>query len=349
MQLMIHTIDPLNESKVHEKALRLHAIASMSVAVPERQEGEMNGFGANPPENGHIQAISNGRLSATPPPFANGTSLFNGQAAKNGSLPSSRNPSQHTTLTNINSIDDTEIKQEAVITRTTAIDNDKDDCSSQSDNQKMEELDEPNEPLDISWPKTLRKQITYILVAPIVFPLWITIPDVRKPNRRQFFPWTFIGSILWIAGYSYLMNWWAKTIGDTIGIDEAVMGLTFLAAGTSIPDLITSVIVAKKGYGDMAVSSSVGSNIFDVTVGLPLPWLIYGAVNGGSPYRVESKGMACSILLLFAMLLMVIIIIAMFKWRMNKTMGISMFFMYVIFLIVAILLELEKISCLIKT
>lgn len=46
-----------------------------------------------------------------------------------------------------------------------------------------------------------------------------------------------------------------------------VMGLTFLAAGTSIPDLITSVIVARKGFGDMAVSSSVGSNIFDVTVG----------------------------------------------------------------------------------
>ena len=46
-----------------------------------------------------------------------------------------------------------------------------------------------------------------------------------------------------------------------------VMGLTFLAAGTSIPDLFTSVIVARKGFGDMAVSSSVGSNIFDVTVG----------------------------------------------------------------------------------
>ena len=46
-----------------------------------------------------------------------------------------------------------------------------------------------------------------------------------------------------------------------------VMGLTFLAAGTSIPDLITSVLVAREGLGDMAVSSSIGSNIFDVTVG----------------------------------------------------------------------------------
>ena len=45
------------------------------------------------------------------------------------------------------------------------------------------------------------------------------------------------------------------------------MGLTFLAAGTSIPDLITSVLVARKGFGDMAVSSSIGSNMFDVTIG----------------------------------------------------------------------------------
>ena len=45
------------------------------------------------------------------------------------------------------------------------------------------------------------------------------------------------------------------------------MGLTFLAAGTSIPDLITSVLVAMKGFGDMAVSSSIGSNMFDVTIG----------------------------------------------------------------------------------
>ena len=78
---------------------------------------------------------------------------------------------------------------------------------------------------------------------------------------------TFIGSILWIAVFSYLMVWWATVTGDTVGIPPEVMGLTFLAAGTSIPDLITSVIVARKGFGDMAVSSSVGSNIFDVTVG----------------------------------------------------------------------------------
>ena len=59
------------------------------------------------------------------------------------------------------------------------------------------------------------------------------------------------------------------------------MGLTFLAAGTSIPDLITSVIVARKGFGDMAVSSSVGSNIFDVTVGWVFVWQSLNFIYSG--------------------------------------------------------------------
>lgn len=64
-----------------------------------------------------------------------------------------------------------------------------------------------------------------------------------------------------------LVSSFCGQVGETMGISEEIMGLTILAAGTSIPDLITSVIVARKGLGDMAVSSSVGSNIFDITVG----------------------------------------------------------------------------------
>jgi Ca2+/Na+ antiporter len=71
------------------------------------------------------------------------------------------------------------------------------------------------------------------------------------------------------------MVWWAEVIGNTVGIPSVVMGLTVLAAGTSVPDLLTSVIVARRGNGDMALSSSIGSNLFDILVGLPLPWFLY--------------------------------------------------------------------------
>lgn len=48
----------------------------------------------------------------------------------------------------------------------------------------------------------------------------------------------------------------------------------------------------------MAVSSSIGSNIFDVTIGMPLPWFIYSAINSGAAKEVISEGLICSIGLL---------------------------------------------------
>ena len=71
----------------------------------------------------------------------------------------------------------------------------------------------------------------------------------------------------------------AEIFGKTVGIPDVVMGLTILAAGTSVPDLLSSVIVAQQGEGDMAVSSCIGSNIFDVSFGLPTPWLMYCSIG----------------------------------------------------------------------
>ncbi|NWV81211.1 NCKX2 protein, partial [Dasyornis broadbenti] len=209
----------------------------------------------------------------------------------------------------------------------------------------LQNEEDEEQPLSLAWPETPRKQVTYLLVLPIVFPLWVTLPDVRKPTSRKFFPITFFGSISWIAFFSYLMVWWAHQVGETIGISEEIMGLTILAAGTSIPDLITSVIVARKGLGDMAVSSSVGSNIFDITVGLPLPWLLYAVINSFAPVTVSSNGLFCAIVLLFIMLLFVILSIASCKWRMNKILGFLMFGLYFVFLIVSVLLEDKVIQC----
>ncbi|XP_027963131.1 sodium/potassium/calcium exchanger 2 isoform X2 [Eumetopias jubatus] len=204
---------------------------------------------------------------------------------------------------------------------------------------------EEDQPLSLAWPSNPRKQVTFLIVFPIVFPLWITLPDVRKPSSRKFFPITFFGSITWIAVFSYLMVWWAHQVGETIGISEEIMGLTILAAGTSIPDLITSVIVARKGLGDMAVSSSVGSNIFDITVGLPLPWLLYTIIHRFQPVAVSSNGLFCAIVLLFIMLLFVILSIALCKWRMNKVLGFIMFGLYFVFLVVSVLLEDRILVC----
>jgi Ca2+/Na+ antiporter len=87
------------------------------------------------------------------------------------------------------------------------------------------------------------------------------------------------------------MVWWAKEISVTMEIDDEIMGLTVLAAGTSIPDLITSVLVARKGYGDMAVSSSVGSNLFDVTIGYDLYYLLHLFRTQNLFWRSSQRGL----------------------------------------------------------
>merc|ERR1719195_13919 len=273
LQLMIHTIDPLHDGKVDEKATQLHAIASLKVLLD-----------ATKPQDG-----VNG----------NAEGVHNAEGADSGRATGSEGGGEE---------------------------------------------EEENQPLDLSWPDTCRERITYIAFLPIIIPLWLTLPDTRKESAKKFFPVTFLGSILWIAAFSYLMVWWATVTGDTVGIPPEVMGLTFLAAGTSIPDLITSVIVARKGFGDMAVSSSVGSNIFDVTVGLPLPWLLYSLIFG-KPVSVESDGMVCSIAMLFTMLMLVFFSILLFNWKMTKAMGISMFGFYFGFVAVSLSLTYGWLTC----
>lgn len=147
------------------------------------------------------------------------------------------------------------------------------------------------EGLDLSWPTTGRARLTYIIWAPIIIPLALTIIDCRKEKNVKYYGLTFIMSIVWVAVYSYFMVWFATLAGDSFGISDYIMGLTVLAAGTSVPDLLTSVIVARQGHGDMAVSSSIGSNIFDITVGLPVPWILSNLVRG--------KPQVVSLLLLF--------------------------------------------------
>eukprot|EP00559_Dactyliosolen_fragilissimus_P007397 CAMPEP_0184871144 /NCGR_PEP_ID=MMETSP0580-20130426/40151_1 /TAXON_ID=1118495 /ORGANISM="Dactyliosolen fragilissimus" /LENGTH=474 /DNA_ID=CAMNT_0027373693 /DNA_START=567 /DNA_END=1988 /DNA_ORIENTATION=- len=144
--------------------------------------------------------------------------------------------------------------------------------------QKEEDDEVPNSICEALAPpknKACFKLIKWIILLPLLASLTFTVPDVRRPSMAKYCYLSFILSIVWIGIYSYLMVGWAESIGNALGIPSYIMGLTFLAAGTSVPDLLSSVIVARRGYGDMAISSSIGSNIFDILVGLPLPWFIY--------------------------------------------------------------------------
>ena len=133
------------------------------------------------------------------------------------------------------------------------------------------------------------------------------------------------------------MVWWATSVGAVVGISDVVMGYTFLAAGTSVPDLMSSVIVARQGLGDMAVSSSIGSNIFDITFGLPLPWALWSLFNGFKAIAVESDSLNFSLVLLILMLVSIVVIIALCGWKMTNTLGMAMVILYGLFLALVIM------------
>ena len=82
-----------------------------------------------------------------------------------------------------------------------------------------------------------------------------------------------------VVGGAMLAVEGATTIAQELGVPQKVIGLTVVAVGTSLPELITSVTAAKKGETDIAVGNIVGSNIFNVlmvaglsAVILPLPF-----------------------------------------------------------------------------
>jgi sodium/potassium/calcium exchanger 4 len=110
------------------------------------------------------------------------------------------------------------------------------------------------------------------LEAPWRFAFKYTVPDCSEPAWDSWYFVTFLMSIAWIGLTSYFMAAWATAIGCLLGFNAGLMGLTLVAAGTSIPDALGSIAVARDGHGDMAVSNAIGSNVFDIFLGLGLPW-----------------------------------------------------------------------------
>lgn len=179
-------------------------------------------------------------------------------------------------------------------------------------------------------------KIFCIIKMPLTVAMAITIPPVTKPGWRCYYPLTFIVSIIWMSIFAYCLVWWASIVGEVTGLTQSTLGITFIAAGCSVPDLVIACIVARAGQGDVAVSSSFGSNLFDITVGLPLPWLLFMLIYQVPSVKVSSVGIAWDCVTILLMLFMVIASIVGFKWKMSKSMGLLMMALYVVFIVVSV-------------
>nr|XP_042117007.1 sodium/potassium/calcium exchanger 4 isoform X2 [Peromyscus maniculatus bairdii] len=191
-----------------------------------------------------------------------------------------------------------------------------------------------------SMPEAKGDKAKWVFTWPLIFLLCVTIPNCSKPRWEKFFMVTFITATLWIAVFSYLMVWLVTIIGYTLGIPDVIMGITFLAAGTSVPDCMASLIVARQGLGDMAVSNTIGSNVFDILVGLGIPWgLQTMVINYGSTVKINSRGLVYSVVLLLGSVALTVLGIHLNKWRLDRKLGIYVLVLYAVFLCFSIMIE----------
>ena len=106
--------------------------------------------------------------------------------------------------------------------------------------------------------------------------------DSTTPLLRSIL-FTVFGAMLIIFGGQFVVNS-AKEIALSFHISEAVIGLTVVAVGTSLPELVTSIVAARKGESEIAIGNVVGSNIFNLL-------FILGSTSMITPISVATNSM----------------------------------------------------------
>jgi len=107
---------------------------------------------------------------------------------------------------------------------------------------------------------------------PLVQEFTESIPD--QMNMRQSVFW-FMAGLLMLMVSSRMVVWGAVEVAHALGVSDLVIGLTIVAIGTSLPELVASITSALKGETDMAIGNIIGSNMFNLLAVLAMPALIY--------------------------------------------------------------------------
>ncbi|XP_003744598.1 uncharacterized protein LOC100902645 [Galendromus occidentalis] len=190
-------------------------------------------------------------------------------------------------------------------------------------------------------PKGTLMMVLWIFYLPFLLLFVFTIPNCLRTTCRKFFVVALCMSVFYITIASYLLVWMISVIGFTLDIPDAAMGLTFLAIGVTLPDVVISVLIIRKGHPDMAISNAIASNIVEILVGLALPWLVKTLfVAPGQPVSLQSRGMLYFTVYLLLTLVFLIVLTHMCGWVMTKLYGTILIVWYVVFLTVSVSHEL---------
>ena len=176
-----------------------------------------------------------------------------------------------------------------------------------------------------------------ILLAAFVFYLVILIRftlisiatghkvDVEEVKTRSL-PVSIIFIVIGLAGVIYggdfVVNS-ATAIAKTFGMSNTLIGLTIVAIGTSLPELVTSIVAAKKGEADLALGNVIGSNIFNLL-------LVLGISSTVHTIKVEFDSIIDTSLLLIVNVVVLAIVLKK-KSSIGNGVGVFMILMYVVY------------------
>ena len=112
--------------------------------------------------------------------------------------------------------------------------------------------------------------------------------------------WLFVGLACLIAGGEIFVRG-ATAVAVALGVSDTMVGLTIAAAGTSLPELATSIVAARKGHSAMAIGNVIGSNIFNILFVLGLCAAVSPLSMGGiTPLDFEALLISVAMFWLFA-------------------------------------------------
>ena len=111
-----------------------------------------------------------------------------------------------------------------------------------------------------------------------------------------------LGIIMLILGANWMVEG-ATGIARKLGVSEWFIGVSIVALGTSLPELVSSLIAAKKGHGEMAIGNVFGSNIFNILMVIGTTSLIQPLSIGEEIYTdlIYTTALTCLLLLLIRM------------------------------------------------
>lgn len=98
---------------------------------------------------------------------------------------------------------------------------------------------------------------------------------------KQSLMWLVIG-LLVLIGSSRLLVWGAVSIAQSLGVSDLIIGLTVVAIGTSLPELASCVVAARKGEHDIALGNVLGSNLFNSLA-------VVGIAGAIAPIQIDSE------------------------------------------------------------